>query len=153
MIPPCLTLCNIRYVFRVKWSNTGKGVAPAPTPWCSCYWKESLWVTLNYGRQLTITFYDAAVQYFSHYIMETLPSDGETPVLKIWVVKSIPSLPLFPGPLAPAMVVLFKVSSMGWKDLFKNHSYLIGPYKKTMKKYIKFVNMKIKWIKFSNLLV
>ena len=25
---------------------------PSPTPWCSSYWKESLRVTLNYGRQL-----------------------------------------------------------------------------------------------------
>ena len=32
MMPPCLTLSNIRYVSRVKWSNPGKGVAPSPTP-------------------------------------------------------------------------------------------------------------------------
>ena len=31
LIPPCLTLSNIRYVSRVKWSNHGKGVAPSPT--------------------------------------------------------------------------------------------------------------------------
>ena len=31
MIPPCLTLSNIRYVSRVKWSNPGKGVAPSLT--------------------------------------------------------------------------------------------------------------------------
>ena len=29
LIPLCLTLSNIRYVSRVKWSNPGKGVAPA----------------------------------------------------------------------------------------------------------------------------
>ena len=29
-IPPCLTLSNIRYISRVKWSNPGKGVAPSP---------------------------------------------------------------------------------------------------------------------------
>ena len=28
-----VTLSNIRYVSRVKWSNPGKGVAPSPTPW------------------------------------------------------------------------------------------------------------------------
>ena len=28
-IPPCLTLSNIRYVSRVKWSNPGKGVRPS----------------------------------------------------------------------------------------------------------------------------
>ena len=42
LIPPCLTLSNIRYVSRVKWSNPGKGVAPFPTPQCSSYWKGSL---------------------------------------------------------------------------------------------------------------
>ena len=49
---PCLTLSIIRYVSRVKWSNPGKGVAPSPTPWWSSYWKGSLLVTLDYGRQL-----------------------------------------------------------------------------------------------------
>ena len=52
LIPTCLTLSNIRYVSRVKLSNTGKGVAPSRTPRCSSYWKESLLVALNYGRQL-----------------------------------------------------------------------------------------------------
>ena len=32
----CLTLSNIGYVSRVKWSNPGKGVAPSPIPRCSC---------------------------------------------------------------------------------------------------------------------
>ena len=35
LIPPCLTLSNIWYVSRVKWSNPEKGVAPSSTPWCS----------------------------------------------------------------------------------------------------------------------
>ena len=52
LIPPCLTLSNIRYVSRVKWSNPGKGVALSPTPWCSSYWKGSLLVALDYSRQL-----------------------------------------------------------------------------------------------------
>ena len=54
LIPPCLTLNNIRYVSRIKWSNPGKGVVPSPTPQCRSYWKGSLWVTLNYSRQLYI---------------------------------------------------------------------------------------------------
>ena len=29
-LPPCLTLNNIRYVSRVKWSNPGKAEAPSP---------------------------------------------------------------------------------------------------------------------------
>ena len=37
LIPTCLTLSNIRYISRVKWSNPGKGVAPSPTPQCSSY--------------------------------------------------------------------------------------------------------------------
>ena len=39
------------YVSRVKWSNSGKGVAPSPILWCSSYWKGSLLVALDYGRQ------------------------------------------------------------------------------------------------------
>ena len=35
------------YKVRVKWSNPGKGVAPAPTPWCSSYRKGNLRVTLD----------------------------------------------------------------------------------------------------------
>ena len=48
LIPPCLTLSNIRYVSRVKWSNPGKGVVPSPTLRCSSYWKGSLLVALDY---------------------------------------------------------------------------------------------------------
>ena len=34
-----------------QWRNSGKGVAPSYTPRCSSYWKGSLRVTLDYGRQ------------------------------------------------------------------------------------------------------
>ena len=54
MIPPCLTLSNIRYVLRVKCSSPEKRVSPSPTPWCSSYWKGSLLVALDYGRQLIL---------------------------------------------------------------------------------------------------
>ena len=37
LIPPCLTLINIRYVSRVKWNNPRKGVAPFSIPRCSSY--------------------------------------------------------------------------------------------------------------------
>ena len=40
LMAPCLTLSNIRYGSRVKWSNSGKGVAPSRTSWCSSYRKE-----------------------------------------------------------------------------------------------------------------
>ena len=53
LIPTYLTLSNIRYVSRVKWSNPGKGVAPSPTLRCSSYWKRSLLVgPLDYSCQL-----------------------------------------------------------------------------------------------------
>ena len=52
LMPPCLTLSIIRYGSRVKWSNPRKGIAPSPTPRCSSYWKGSLRVALDYGRQL-----------------------------------------------------------------------------------------------------
>ena len=37
LIPPWLTLSNIRYVSRVKWNNSGKGVVPSSTPCCRSY--------------------------------------------------------------------------------------------------------------------
>ena len=42
LIPPCLTLSNIRYGSKVKWSNPENGVTPSSTPRCSSYWKGSL---------------------------------------------------------------------------------------------------------------
>ena len=54
LIPPCLTL--IRYVSRGKWSSPGKEVATSPTSQCSSYWKGSLLVALDYGRQLYLLF-------------------------------------------------------------------------------------------------
>ena len=65
LIPPCLTLSNIRYVFRVKWSNPGKGVAPSPTPWCCSYWKGSLQVTLDSSRQFYLNTF-CQIQFTSH---------------------------------------------------------------------------------------
>ena len=47
----CLTLSNIRWESRVKWSNPGKGVAPSPKPRCSSYRKKSFRFTLDLGRQ------------------------------------------------------------------------------------------------------
>ena len=55
LMPPCLTLSIIRYGSRVKWSNPGNGVAPSPTPRCRSYWKGSLRIALDYGRQHTHT--------------------------------------------------------------------------------------------------
>ena len=46
----------VKWGSRVKWSNPGKGVAPSPRPQCSSYWKGSLLVALEYGRQLYFTY-------------------------------------------------------------------------------------------------
>ena len=54
LMPPCLTFNIIRYGSRVKWSNPGNGVTPSPSPRCRSYWKGSLWVTLDYGRQFSV---------------------------------------------------------------------------------------------------
>ena len=50
------SLLNIQYYkvrIKGKVEQTREGIAPSPTPWCSSYRKESLQVTLDYGRQLT----------------------------------------------------------------------------------------------------
>ena len=52
-----LTLGIIRYVSRVKWSNTRKGVVSSPTLWCSSYQKGNPRVPLDYGRQLYSLLY------------------------------------------------------------------------------------------------
>ena len=52
LMPPCLTLSIIRYGSRVKWYNPKKVVAPFPTLQYSSCLNGSLWVALNYGRQL-----------------------------------------------------------------------------------------------------
>ena len=66
MIPPCLTLSNIRYESRVKWSNPGKGIAPYATPRCSSYWEGSLLVTLDYDCQFIYI-------YIYIYIIQLIP--------------------------------------------------------------------------------
>ena len=63
LIPPCLTLSNLRYVLRVKWSNPGKEVAPFPTPRCSSCWKGSLLVTLNFSCQLYLLYFYIPLVY------------------------------------------------------------------------------------------
>ena len=56
LVPPCLTLSNIRYV---SWGNPEKGVAPFSTPRCYSYWKRSLLVA-------NFTFYGNSI--FNHLI-------------------------------------------------------------------------------------
>ena len=60
-----LNIRIIRQASRVKWSNPGEGIACFLTPWCSSYRKGSLWVTLDYGRQL---YYLALRTFFHNFI-------------------------------------------------------------------------------------
>ena len=60
LLPPCLTLSNIRYVSRVKWSNPGKGVALSPTPRCCSYWKGSFMVALKLRSPVLLTTFKAS---------------------------------------------------------------------------------------------
>ena len=57
LMPPCLTLSNIRYGSRVKWRNPGKETALFPTSLSCSLWKASLQVALDYGCQLYIYIY------------------------------------------------------------------------------------------------
>ena len=83
LIPPCLTLSNIRYLSRVKWSNPRKGVAPFPTPWCSSYWKGSLLVALDYGCQL----YFLCLWFIGiYFIMLSLMVSSQYPAAFIYII-------------------------------------------------------------------
>ena len=42
--------------YKVRIKGKGKGVALSPTPLGSSYWKGSLLVALDYGRQLYFAF-------------------------------------------------------------------------------------------------
>ena len=76
LMPPCLTLSIIRWGSRVKWINPGKGVAPSPTSRCSSYWKGSLRITLDYGRQLCFAYsfkYLVLIQIIYTYMVSSIP--------------------------------------------------------------------------------
>ena len=77
MIPPCLTLSNIRYISRVKWSNPGKGVASTPTPQCSSYWKGNLLVaTFTYYIYIYIYLLCSCLRGHNYHIYQPLCSAG-----------------------------------------------------------------------------
>ena len=82
LIPPCLTLSNIRYASRVKWSNPGNGIAPSPTLWCSSYWKGSLLVALNSGHQLYLLYLP------KKYSMLLWQSWYKTWKIQLWTLKT-----------------------------------------------------------------
>ena len=71
LMPPCLILNIIRYGSRIKKSYPEKREAPSTTTWCCSWWKGSLRVAFNNGRQLYLyirgafnKFPDFCVQVF-----------------------------------------------------------------------------------------
>ena len=85
-MPPCLTLSIIRYGSRVRWRNPGNWVAPSTTPWCRSYWKGSLRVTLDYGRQLFFLLLDLArkLKKLKQRTLAAIPIGALRTVLKVW---------------------------------------------------------------------
>ena len=57
----------------------------------------------------------------------TKSSDGEAPFWELWGMLSASSLPLFPSPLWPGMVIPVKVLTMGQIELF-NHLLYWKPF-------------------------
>ena len=68
LMPPCLTLSNIRYVSMVRCSTPGKRIVPSPTPRCCSNWKVSLLVALDYNHQLYFYLYIYIYIYMCVYI-------------------------------------------------------------------------------------
>ena len=104
---------KVRIKGKVKQSR--KGVAPSPTHWCSSYWKGSLRVTLDYGRQLYLLIPCREVPHLQIGILHLMVK------LLFWRVWRTLLLPLFPSPFWPGVVVPIRVSFMCQKDLF-NHN-------------------------------
>ena len=85
LVPPYLTLSNVKYVSTVKWSNPRNGRTPSPTPWCSSYWKWSLLVAPDFSRQLYFTYIMISVNNNTH----TLTHTHILPVKRIWPPSNI----------------------------------------------------------------
>ena len=69
LIPLCLTLSNIRYVPRAKWSNPGKGVAIEQR----AFWSPSITVTnFTYFIYIYIYIYIYAVIHRQIYVASQL---------------------------------------------------------------------------------
>ena len=83
-------------VSRLKWSNPGKEVTPSPAPRYSCYWKWSLRVTLDHGRQL-ILWWGVRSCILSKRKEHCPCYDTRLHLIKflrIWITLSLPLLPV-----------------------------------------------------------
>ena len=103
-MPPCLTLSNIRYVSRIKWSNPEKGVASSLTPRCSNYWKGAFWspsTTVESLQRGNIGFPTSVLGMTLNCIWWWGFSPG---VWRMWRMCH------YSSPFSPGLVVLFKVA-------------------------------------------
>ena len=104
------------YVSRAKWSNPGKGVGPSSTLRCCSYWKGSLLVALNHGRQLYLFTYRistlvglihakiswtvmspiiySAQRYLHNHFKEVNTSSSQTDLFKL-LMRPLQVLPLW----------------------------------------------------------
>ena len=118
--------------------NTGKGVASSPTPQCSSYWKGSLLVALDYGRQLLLFYMTLPCRLGLKYAdciycsgIRPPPPKKEFPrydtelhlqkSLLFWRVWSPSSLSLFQSPLWPVLIVPVKVLCMKLMNTSENY--------------------------------
>ena len=77
LIAPCLTLSNIMYVSRIKWSNPGKGVVSPPPQHLGvidmekgAFWSPSTMVAnFTYLIQFYFIKFDLICSTFYHFIM------------------------------------------------------------------------------------
>ena len=72
LIPPCLTLSNIRSVSRVKWSNPGKGVSHLGVVAIE---KGAFWSPSTKGRQPHLILHDK-VKYFEYVSIQKVKNLG-----------------------------------------------------------------------------
>ena len=106
LIPPCLTFSIIRYVSRIKWSNPGEGVVHSPVPRCRSYWKRSLRVALNYGRQLYFLFYLEPLQEQSLRVRV-----DQKEMLRKWYLK-------FPKPQDQSLTIRYSLMLYWRKNIY-----------------------------------
>ena len=70
LIPPCLTLSINRYGSRVKWSTSGKGIAPSSKPRCSSYGKGAFRLPSTMVGQLT--YVNSAMTLFNLLLISSI---------------------------------------------------------------------------------
>ena len=113
-MPPCLTISNIRYVSRVKWSNLGKGVAPSTIPRCSSYWKGRFRVLLdNYGFSMHFLFLYPSMSFnFSLFPSGFFQRLSSTHPFCLCVCVCVWSAKTFLSIFSPFPSVLFNIFSL-----------------------------------------